>query len=401
MRLLLQSALSISAMALFLVACSDENENTEKPAPPPPEVEVMTVDPQPIPNIVELPGRVQAVRIAEIRARVDGIIQKRLYEEGTEVEVGTPLFQIDPREMRANLKAAKAVLERAKATALNAAQDVRRYKGLVAKQAISQQEYDTALATLRTAKADVSQAEANVQSAELNLEYTVVQSPIKGRAGRAEVTEGALVSASQGTLLTTVEQFDPVYVNFSQSSSALLQIRADLASGALKLPEDGRVSVKLILENGKEYPRIGYVNFYAMSIDENTGTVAVRAEFPNPDKLLLPGQFVRARINAGTRPNGVLIPQRAVVVNDQEARVLLVDADGKVASQKISLGELQGGDWIIEQGLTKGDVVIVEGGGSVRNGAKVRTIPFEREEPPEQPDPSNPSQSSQPSESAK
>jgi membrane fusion protein, multidrug efflux system len=392
MRQLLQNAVLTSAMALLLIACSDD-EQAEQPAPPPPEVEVMKVDPQPIPNIIELPGRVQAVRIAEIRARVDGIIQKRLYEEGTEVEVGTPLFQIDPREMRANLKAAKAALERAKATALNAAQDVRRYKGLVAKQAISQQEYDTALATLRTAEADVSQAEANVQSAELDLEYTIVESPIEGRAGRAEVTEGALVSASQGTLLTTVEQFDPVYVNFSQSSSALLQLRADLASGALKLPDDGRVEVKLILENGKEYPRPGYVNFYAMTIDETTGTVAVRAEFPNPDKLLLPGQFVRARINAGTRPNGVLIPQRAVMVNDQAARVLLVGEDGKVASREIALGELQGSKWVIEEGLQAGDVVIVEGGGSVRNGTEVRTIPFEREEPPE---PSEPSQSSEP-----
>ncbi len=392
MRQLLQNAVWAGAMALLLAACSDD-EQAEQSAPPPPEVEVMTVAPRPVPNIIELPGRVQAVRIAEIRARVDGIIQKRLYEEGTDVEVGTPLFQIDPREMRANLKAAKAALERAEATALNAAQDVKRYKGLVAKQAISQQEYDTALATLRTARADVSQAEANVQSAELDLEYTTVESPIEGRAGRAQVTEGALVSASEGTLLTTVEQFDPVYVNFSQSSSDLLEIRARIASGELKLPEDGRVEVKLILENGAEYLHTGYVNFYAMSIDETTGTVAVRAEFPNPDRLLLPGQFVRARINAGIRPNGVLIPQRAVMVNDQAARVLLVGEDDKVASREVELGELQGSDWIIRTGLDAGDVVIVEGGGSVRSGAPVRTIPFEREEPPEPSEPPTSSES--------
>ncbi|MFG3451286.1 efflux RND transporter periplasmic adaptor subunit [Stutzerimonas stutzeri] len=394
MRQLLQNAALICATALLLVACSDD-EQTAPPAPPPPEVEVMTVDPQPVANIIELPGRVQAVRIAEIRARVNGIIQKRLYEEGTEVEVGTPLFQIDPREMRANLKAAKAALERAEATALNAAQDVRRYKGLVAKQAISQQEYDTALATLRTAKADVSQAEANVQSAELNLEYTTVESPIEGRAGRAQVTEGALVSASEGTLLTTVEQFDPVYVNFSQSSSDLLEVRARIASGELELPDESRVEVKLILENGSEYPHPGYIDFYAMSIDETTGTVAVRAEFPNPDKLLLPGQFVRARVNAGVRPNGVLIPQRAVVVNDQAARVLLVGEDDKVASHEVELGELQGSEWVIRSGLNKGDVVIVEGGGSVRSGAAVRTIPFEREAPPESPETSAAPESAQ------
>ena len=392
MRQFLQNAVLVGALSLLLAACSDD-EQGQQPAPPPPEVEVMKVDPRPIPNIIELPGRVQAVRIAEIRARVNGIIQKRLYEEGTDVEVGTPLFQIDPREMRASLKAAKAALERAEATALNAAQDVRRYKGLVAKQAISQQEYDTAQATLRTAKADVSQAEANVQSAELDLEYTTVESPIEGRAGRAQVTEGALVSASEGTLLTTVEQFDPVYVNFAQSSSDLLQIRARLASGALKLPDDGRVEVKLILENGAEYPHPGYVNFYAMSIDETTGTVAVRAEFPNPDRLLLPGQFVRARMNAGTRPNGVLIPQRAVMVNDQAARVLLVGEDDKVASREVELGELQGSDWVIRDGLKAGDTVIVEGGGSVRKGAAVRTTPFQREEPPEPTEPSTTSES--------
>lgn len=391
MRQLLRNSALMVATTFLLVACS-EDRNADQPAPPPPEVEVMTVDPQPIANIIELPGRVQAVRIAEIRARVDGIIQQRLYEEGTDVEVGTPLFQIDPREMRANLKAAKAALERAEATALNAAQDVRRYKGLVAKQAISQQEYDTALATLRTAKADVSQAEANVQSAELDLEYTTVESPIEGRAGRAQVTEGALVSDSEGTLLTTVEQFAPVYVNFAQSSSDLLEIRAQLASGQLKLPDEGRVEVKLILENGSEYPHPGYVDFYAMSIDENTGTVAVRAEFPNPDRLLLPGQFVRARINAGTRPNGVLIPQRAVMVNDQAARVLLVGGDNKVAPQEIELGELQGSDWVIQDGLKAGDVVIVEGGGNVRSGATVRTIAYERKEPPEPSSPSGPAQ---------
>lgn len=391
MRQLLRHPALMVATAFLLVACS-EDKNADQPTPPPPEVEVITVDPQPIANIIELPGRVQAVRMAEIRARVDGIIQQRLYEEGTDVEVGTPLFQIDQREMRANLKAAKAALERAEATALNAAQDVRRYKGLVAKQAISQQEYDTALATLRTAKADVSQAEANVQSAELDLEYTTVESPIEGRAGRAEVTEGALVSGSEGTLLTTVEQFAPVYVNFAQSSSDLLKIRAQIASGHLKLPDDGRVEVKLILENGSEYPHPGYVDFYAMSIDQNTGTVAVRAEVPNPDRLLLPGQFVRARVNAGTRPNGVLIPQRAVMVNDQAARVLLVNGDDKVTPQEIEPGELQGSDWIILDGLKAGDVVIVEGGSNVRSGATVRTIAYERKEPPE---PSSPSGSAQ------
>ena len=336
----------------------------------------MTVKAQSVPNIVELPGRVQAVRVAEIRARVDGVIQRRLYEEGTHVEAGTALFQIDPREMQANLNAAQAALERAEATALNAAQDVKRYKGLVAKQAISQQEYDTAQARLRTARADVSEAQAAVESAELNLEYTKVTAPITGRAGRAQVTEGALVSAANGTLLATVEQYDPVLVNFSQSSSDLLALRAQVASGELKLPSEGRVAVKLTLEDGSEYPHTGYIDFLAMTIDVSTGTAALRAEVPNPDLLLLPGQFVRARIEAGARPNGFLIPQRAVMISDRDARVLLVGEDDLVTSRDIELGDLLGGNWAVRDGLRTGDRIIVEGGQNARDGQPVRTVPY-------------------------
>lgn len=376
----------LCASALLLGACTE----AEKPSqpPPPPKVEVTTVTAQSVPNVVELPGRVQAVRVAEIRARVDGIIQRRLYEEGTEVKAGTALFQIDPREMQADLNAAQAALERAEATALNAAQDVKRYKGLVAKQAISQQEYDTALARLRTATADVSEAKAAVESAELNLEYTTVTAPITGRAGRAQVTEGALVTAANGTLLTTVEQFDPVYVNFSQSSSDLLALRAQVASGELKLPGKGRVSVKLILENGSEYPYTGYIDFLAMTIDVSTGTVALRAEVPNPNLLLLPGQFVRARINAGVRPNGFLVPQRAVMISDRGARVLLVGKDDLVTSRDIELGDLLGSDWAVRDGLRAGDRVIVEGGQNARDGQPVHTVPYsgpEGDTPPTEP----------------
>jgi len=357
-----------------LSACTEEEKPSQ--APPPPKVEVTTVKAQSVPNIVELPGRVQAVRVAQIRARVDGVIQRRLYEEGTEVEAGTALFQIDPREMQANLNAAQAALERAKATALNAAQDVKRYKGLVAKQAISQQEYDTAQARLRTARADVSEAQAAVESAELDLEYTRVTAPITGRAGRAQVTEGALVTAANGTLLTTVEQFDPVYVNFSQSSSDLLDLRAQVASGELKLPSEGRVAVNLILEDGSEYPHPGYIDFLAMTIDIATGTVAVRAEIPNPDLLLLPGQFVRARINAGVRSDGFLIPQRAVMINERGASVLLVGENGLVASRDIELGSLLGSNWAVRDGLQVGDRIIVEGAQNARDGQPVRTMPY-------------------------
>jgi membrane fusion protein (multidrug efflux system) len=359
--------------ALLLGACSDAAN--EQPPPPPPQVEVMTVEPRSVANSIELPGRVQAVRIAEIRARVNGIVQRRLYEEGSDVQAGDVLFEIDPREMRASLNAARAALERAEANALNAGQDVRRYQGLVAKQAISQQEFDSAQARLRSARADVSEAKAAVQSAQLNLEYTRVESPIDGRAGRAEVTEGALVNAANGTLLATVEQFDPVYVNFAQSSSDLLALRAQVAAGELQLPERGRVEVQLFLENGAEYPHRGRINFLAMTIDESTGSVALRAEFPNPERLLLPGQFVRARIAAGTRPEAVLVPQRAVRVGNTRAQVLLVDAEERAVSREVRLGELHGSDWLILDGLQAGDRLIVEG--AARSGQPVRALPYD------------------------
>ena len=363
---------------MSLLACGEEEQQSSEPRPPP-RVDVFTVEAQPVTNIVELPGRVQAVAIAEVRARVDGIIQKRLYEEGTDVEAGEQLFQIDPREMQASLNAAQAALDRAEATAANAAQDVERYEGLVAKQAISQQEYDTAQARLRTAQADVSEAEAAVESAELDLGYTRVESPIDGVAGRAEVTVGALVTAANGTLLTRVEQFDPVYVNFSQSSSDLLALRAQVASGELELPGKGRVAVNLILENGGEDPHTGDVDFLAMSIDRSTGTVAIRAQVPNPDRLLLPGQFVRARIQAGTRPSGLIIPQRAVMITERGASVMVVSQDNVASSRDIEVGDMRDGNWVVRSGLQPGERVIVEGWQNVRPGSPVSPVPVTAE----------------------
>ncbi|WP_150298785.1 efflux RND transporter periplasmic adaptor subunit [Pseudomonas profundi] len=364
---------------LFLVACDEEQTS---PEPPPPTVSVVTVETQPVANVVEIPGRVEAIAVAEVRARVDGIIQKRLYEEGTDVEAGQQLFQIDPREMQANINSAEAALDRAKATAANAAQDVKRYEGLVAKQAISQQEYDTALARLRTARADVSQAEAAVETAELNLGYTRVESPIDGVAGRAEVTVGALVSAANGTLLTRVEQFDPVYVNFSQSSSDLLSVRAQIASGALEMPEKGKVPVQLVLENGEPYPHTGYVDFLAMSIDRATGTVAVRAQVPNPDRLLLPGQFVEAQVEVGTRPASILLPQRAVIMNERGASVMVVDEQDVAQSREVRTGSMYDGKWVILEGLERGETVIVEGWQKARPGTPVTPEPYDPGQPP-------------------
>jgi membrane fusion protein (multidrug efflux system) len=363
---------TLKALGTLLFLCSCGNDAPPAAAPPP-EVGVMTMQTQPIENVVEVPGRLEAVRTAEVRARVNGIVQRRLYREGTDVRQGQALFAIDPREMRAELSAAEAALARAEATAANAAREVERYEGLVAKRAISQQEYDTAEARLRTARADVSQARARVQAAQLDLSYTTVTAPISGRAGRAEVTEGALVSASSATLLTKIEQIDPIYVNFSQSSSDILQIRKEIASGALKMPQ-GRVAAHLVLEDGSVYPQAGQLNFFDLRIDEATGTAAFRAEFPNPGRSLLPGQFVRVRVDAGTRAAGMLVPQRAVTVTPQSASVLVVGAKDIVEGRTVTLGELRGSSWVIASGLAAGERVIVDGVQKAQPGKPARAV---------------------------
>jgi membrane fusion protein (multidrug efflux system) len=318
---------------------------------------------------------VQAVRTAQVRARVDGIIEQRVYAEGTDVKAGQVLFRIDPREYAANVSAVEASLARAEATAANAAQDVERYKGLVDDQAISKQEYDAALARLRTAQADVAQTRAQLASAKLALSYTTVTAPIAGRAGRAQVTEGALVSAASATLLTTIEQLDPVYVNFSQSSSYLLAIRREMAEGTLTVPELGRVEVTLTLEDGTAYQHKGHLDFLDLAIDEATGTASARAEVPNPDRVLLPGQFVRARIEVGVRPNTFLLPQRAVQLSANAATVFVVNAKNMVEARPIKTGALRDGSWVVLEGLKTGDRVVTDGVQKIQPGMPVRVAP--------------------------
>ena len=361
------SAVAVLA-AMLIASCGP----SAPPAPPPPEVTTITIGVQPISNVVELPGRVQAFRTAEVRARVDGIIQRRLYEEGTDVGAGRALFQIDPRQMRASANAASAQLARAQASAANAGQVARRYSGLVKEQAISAQEYDSAIATQRTAQADVANARAQVDAARLNLGYATVTAPISGRVGRAQVTEGALASAAQGTLLTTIEQIDRVYINFAQSSSDLLALRQSVASGSLNLPSLNKVSVQLILEDGSIYPFTGQIDFLDLSIDKATGTAALRAEFVNPGRTLLPGQFVRARLLAGTRPNGIAVPQRAVKLTSDGATVLVVGAKNLVELRKVKLGTMQGDQWAVLEGLNAGERVIVDGQQKAMPGQPVR-----------------------------
>ncbi|WP_170005525.1 efflux RND transporter periplasmic adaptor subunit [Pseudopontixanthobacter vadosimaris] len=355
-------------VSLLLASCSAPEE---APAPQPVPVRTVTIGSEAIPNVIELPGRVEPVREAEVRARVTGIVQERLYEEGTDVREGQPLFRIDPRELQAGSAQIQASLERARATEANARAVVERYRPLVAENAISGQEYDAAVAAAREASANVAQIRAQLDAASLQLGYTTVRAPISGRAGRAQVTEGALVSQVEGTLLTEIEQISPVYVSFAQSASEVLAVRRAIAAGELELGEDERVEVRLTFSDGTEYPIPGYIDFLDFSVDQETGTVELRAEFPNPSGLLLPGEFVRAKIYAGQVSSGIAVPQRAVTVNENGGSVFVVDRQGTAALRQVELGATVNGRWVIESGLRPGDVVIVSNLQKIRPGVPV------------------------------
>ena len=348
--------LLLLCLGLLAAACSSADAPQEGQAIPVRTVTVATTD---LDNILELPGRVEPVRVAEVRARVTGIVQQRLYEEGTDVGQGQPLFRIDPAELRASYAQTQASLERARATAANANAVVARYRPLVAENAISGQEFDAAQAAAREANANVAQIQAQLRAASLQLGYTTVRAPIAGRAGRAAVTEGALVSQPEGTLMTRIEQISPIYVSFSQSATEVLQIRRAIAAGELALSADDAVEVRLVFPDGTEYEIPGLIEFLDFTVDEATGTIELRAEFPNPDGLLLSGEFVNARIYAGKKTGVIAIPQRAVSVADSGGTVMIVDKDGKAAVRPVELGELVGDKWIVTSGLKPGDRVIV------------------------------------------
>lgn len=363
--------LPIAAVAsLMLASCGQEPEAQAPQALP---VQTETIAYRQVPNRIDLPGRVEPVRVAEVRARVTGIVQRRLFQEGTNVSEGQPLFRIDPAEMRASYAQTEANLARARATAANAAGVVERYRPLVAENAVSQQEYDAAVAASREATASVAQFEAQLRSAELQLGYTTVRAPIAGRVGRAQVTEGALVSQAEGTLMTRIEQMSPVYVTFSQSASEVLEARRGLETGEIAMEEGQPMQVWLTLADGSEYPIPGVIDFLAQSVDPTTGTVELRAEFPNPDSLLLPGEFVRARFEAGSLTQGISVPQAAVSVGETGGSVFVIDGDGNAATRAVTLGALVDGRWLIEDGLTVGDQVIVSDLQKIRPGMPVQT----------------------------
>jgi membrane fusion protein (multidrug efflux system) len=367
-----------ASLALALAACGDKKPDpqAQAAATPPPEVAVVTVAPERIAITNELPGRVEALRTAQVRARVPGIVQKRLFTEGTDVKAGDVLFRIDPASLQATLSNALAARARVEANLAQANLKVQRYRPLVETNAISRQEYDDALVAQKQARADLEAARATQQTASLNLGYATVTAPISGRIGRAQVTEGALVGQGEATPLATIQQLDPIYVNLTQSSSELLRLRQAMAAGKLKTMGRDQASVSLVTEDGTPYPQTGKLLFSDLAVDQSSGAITLRAEFPNPNRFLLPGMYVRARLDQAVNESAITVPQQAVQRDNNGASVMLVGADGKVAPRPIQTGSAQGEKWIVTDGLKQGDVVIVEGLQKIKPGAPVKTVPW-------------------------
>ncbi|CAM5188633.1 Hemolysin D OS=Bosea thiooxidans OX=53254 GN=ARD30_24390 PE=3 SV=1 [Bosea thiooxidans] len=367
-------AKSSSRLALLLLAAAAAGCNSEKAAAPPPQqtqVSVVVLHPQPVAITAELPGRVAANLVAEVRPQVGGIIKSRLFKEGSEVKAGDLLYEIEPAPYQAAYDSAVAAQQKAEAAAVNARLRAERYRELLQRNAASQQDTDDATATLAQARADVAAAKASVETARINLDFTKVTAPIGGRVDRSTLTPGALVTANQAVALTTIRQLEPINVDVIQSSTNLLNFRQAVAEGRLKL-SGGNVAVKLKLDTGADYPQAGKIEFAESTIDVTTGTFTVRAEFPNPDRLLLPGMFVRAVVEEGIAPNSFLLPQRAVTRNPKgEATAKFVQADGKVEQRVLTTRRSIGNNWLVDTGVKDGERVIVEGGQLVRPGQTV------------------------------
>ena len=323
---------AVVAVAVVLAACGKKEADPAQAqqAPPPPQVGVVTVTPGTIGLQNELPGRLEASRVAEVRARASGILQKRLFREGSEVKAGQQLFLIDNAPYRASLESAQASVAQAEATLAQAKSQADRYKPLVAVNAVSKQDYDNAVASQKTAEANVASAKASVTTARINLGYASVTSPISGRIGRALVTEGALVGQGDATQLAVVQQIDPLYVNFTQSASDALRLQRGVASGQLKQAGNGAASVKVVLDDGTEYAHAGKLLFSDLTVDSTSGQVTLRAEIPNPERLLLPGLYVRVKLEQAAVDNAVLLPQQAVSRAASGDSVKVVGAENKL-----------------------------------------------------------------------
>ncbi len=368
---------SAVALATLLSGCNKEDQAAQQQQQQQaPQVGVVTLQPQAFTLTTELPGRTNAYRIAEVRPQVNGIILKRLFKEGSEVKQGQQLYQIDPAVYEANLSKAQADLQATRSLA-------DRYKQLIEEQAVSRQEYDDA-------NAKRLQAEASLKSAQIDLRYTKVLAPISGRIGRSAVTEGALVNSGQTNAMATIQQLDPIYVDVTQSTAELLKLRRELESGQLQRAGDNAASVQLVLEDGTLYKQEGRLEFSEVAVDETTGSVTLRAIFPNPDHTLLPGMFVHARLKAGVNANAILAPQQGVTRDLKGApTALVVNKDNKVELRQLKASRTVGSDWLIEEGLNPGDRLITEGLQYVRPGAEAKVSEATNVKKPDSPNQGN------------
>ena len=365
--------------AAALAACGQGDKSAAGPAGggmPPPEVGVVTVQPGPVGLVTELPGRLEASRVAQVRARAAGIVQERLFREGSDVKAGQTLFRIDAAPYRAALANAQATLARAQANLTTATSLAERYRPLVEANAVSKQEYANAVAAQKQAEAEVAAGRAAVETAQINLGYAQVTSPISGRIGRALVTEGALVGQGEATPLAVVQQIQPLYVNFTQSATEMLALRRAFEQGRLKSAGREGAQVRVVLEDGTEYDKPGRLLFSDLTVDPTSGQVTLRAEVPNPAGLLLPGMYVRVRLEQAKAENAVLLPQQAVTRSHQGDSVMVVGADGKVAPRTVKVGESHNGRWVILDGLKAGEQVMVDGFQKLRPGAPVKPVPW-------------------------
>lgn len=372
-------AVLVSAIAVAMLGLTGCQESSAPQTQQTPQVGVVTLEAKPFALTSEVPGRTSAYRIAEVRPQVNGIIQKRLFTEGSEVKAGQQLYQIDPATYEAAFKSAQA-------TQLSAKSLADRYKLLVNDKAVSQQAYDEA-------RAASLQADAALEQARIDLRYTRVMAPISGRIGRSAVTEGALVSNGQASAMATIQQLDPIYVDVTQSSKELLRLRRDLAEGRLQKASDSAAKVALKLEDGSRYAHEGTLEFSEVAVDESTGSVTLRAVFPNPDHLLLPGMFVHAELLSGVKENAILAPQQGVTRNQRgEPTAMVVNAENKVEQRVLKADRTAGNAWLVEDGLKDGDRLITEGLQFVRPGAEVKAVPasnVKTEQPDQGTEPAN------------
>jgi len=374
-RAVLMTAAVIFIVGLISAGCGDKKTGGPPPAP---EVATVTIQPKPVLITTDLTGRTSANLVAEVRPQVGGIIQKRLFTEGSDVQAGQVLYQIDPATYQAALDNARAGLARSEANLSAIRLKADRLRELLADKAVSQQDYDDAASALKQTQADIQYWQANVDTARINLKYTSITAPISGRIGKSSVTEGALVAVGQSTALATIQKLDPMYVDITQSTADLLRLQRGIKEGRLNQSDANQRKVQLILEDGSTYPLSGTLQFRDVTVDPTTGSVILRAVFPNPNGVLLPGMFIRAVVKEGINEKALLVPQQAVSRDPKgNPQTLIVDAENKVALRTLALDRAIGDQWLVASGLAAGERVIVEGMQKVKPGVSVKVVPFE------------------------